>query len=224
MWPLIRLDDTQDADLQVMMIEGLTVRMAPPTSAAGLFILLGLNPIAGLTLARSIHNDLTPWEVRADLPQLLLLLERTKDLRPLANAFFGVVAAILEVLSMLDTKQAYTLDSFADLVLALALRARDALYEALDERGRAQTFLVDVHELDIESLRERARDIVTLDLFDGYLLPSGLALRMDRGLFTITPSARALPDHAVFAYPGKDFRSSFFSDLVLTTRPVCAAS
>lgn len=224
MWSLLKLDEAQETQIQGMLIEALTVRMAPPNAAAGLFMLMGLNPIAGLHLARTIHDSLLCWEQRADLPLLLDLLERIRELRPLAHAFFGVPAAILEVLSMLDTTKSYALDDFAELLLGLTLHARDTLHRTLDDRGRAQTLLTDVHELDLDALRQRASDTVRLDLFDAFLLPAGIARRVESDRFCITPSARSLPAHTIFAYPSKDLCAAFFSDLLTApgTQELCA--
>jgi hypothetical protein len=184
--PLHRLDLWTPALIQRAIIESLTCRMAPPITAAGIFMLMGLNPITGLHLARSIHDALVPWDAPPDSARTQLIaanLDRDPLLATLRDCFFGIITVLLEALRTLAPGNKYPIDALANLALAICASHREQLWQAASPTQRAQLFLFDPDSLSPQALHERALDFVTLDLLDGYLVPAGLARRLEGGMF-----------------------------------------
>jgi hypothetical protein len=187
-----RLDLWTPGMIQRAIIEALTCRMAPPVTAAGLFILMGINPIAGLHLARSIHDGLAPWSSQPSSERTAALgqqLAQDPMLHPLRESFFGALAIMLELLRSLSPDHMYPVDALANLVMSVCCSQRELLWQLAPPAQRAQLFSSDMHLFDEDGMRERALDFATLDLLDGYLVPAGLARRLEGGMFAPCPDA-----------------------------------
>jgi hypothetical protein len=61
-----------------------------------------------------------------------------------------------------------------------------------------------------------------LDLLDGFLIPIGLARRIEGGHMCITPATRHLPCFDTFTLKDPSDRAAFFASLVCD-RSTCAA-
>jgi hypothetical protein len=183
---LARLDLWAPALIQRALIESLTCRMAPPVTAAGLFVLMGLNPIAGLQLARSLHDALAPWDSAPHTERTAFISQRLDadpTLGPLRDSFFGIITIILEALRTLTPDHRYPTDALATLVLTVCHAQREQLWQATTPAQRAHLFLFDPSMIEAEAMQERALDFATLDLLDGFLVPAGLARRVEGGMF-----------------------------------------
>jgi hypothetical protein len=84
------------------------------------------------------------------------------QLTPLAHAFFGITAAILELLTTLELERSYPVDQLAAFMVALCLHQRSVLWDALTPSQRAHTFMFDPNQMDETSLFERAMDFTVL--------------------------------------------------------------
>jgi hypothetical protein len=211
------LDAMSDEDIGRTLIEALTVRMAPPCTAAGLFILMGINPIAGLHLARIIHDSLPASAGRHTPEQLDQLHSRIaqQDTAALATCFFGAIAAILQLLATLDPARAYSNERLAQTVLHICKHQRTQLERACDATQRAQIFSPNGHADNEDRLMELALDFTILDLLDGLLIPAGLARRIEGGLFCVTAAARRT-DFDNITLTSHQAREALFADLLHT--------
>jgi hypothetical protein len=82
--------------------------------------------------------------------------------------------------------------------------------------------MFDPNQMDETSLFERAMDFTVLDLLDGFLIPIGLARRIEGGHMCITPATRHLPCFDTFTLKDPSDRAAFFASLVCD-RSTCAA-
>jgi len=185
--PLItpdELDAWDDALIQRALIEALTVRLAPPITAAGIFVLTGLNPFAGLTVARKLHASLPSWSARPDSTRARYLEQQLAVdplLEPVAQMFFGAIAVLFEALATLRADRAYPIDALAQFV-ADVMRASQLKLAACTAE-RLGLFLPG--EQGREAHLGRAMDFTALDLLDGFLIPAGLARRLDGAHFCV---------------------------------------
>jgi hypothetical protein len=203
------LDAMSDEDIQRALIEALTVRMVPPCTAAGLFILMGINPIAGLHLARIIHNSLPAEAGRHTPEQLDQLRDRLvlQHVAALAICFFGAISLVQQLLATLDPARCYPTEQLTHALLAICKHQRAQLERACDVTQRAQIFSPKKHEFDEDTLVERVLDFTVIDLLDGFLIPAGLARRIEGGLFCVTTAA-ARTDFDSITFPSAHSQSA----------------
>lgn len=201
--PLItpdELDAWDDAIIQRALIEALTVRLAPPITAAGIFVLTGLNPFAGLTVARTLHASLPSWSARPDAARARRLEQQLAGdplLEPVAQMFFGAVAVLLEALATLRSDHAYPIDALARFVADVMLSSQLKLAACTAER--LGLFLRG--EPNTDAHLGRAMDFTALDLLDGFLIPAGLARRLEGSRFCINTALLAADTFDLLFHP-----------------------
>ena len=200
--PLMTLDTfdaLSDTEIDRMLIESLAIRLVPPTTAAGLFLTLGLHPAWGLRLANEIHRAVAESEHTDRDDGAPEIMQGVDTARLFARATLGVVergvfrtiSAILEVCRALEGRQAYSTGMFAHVVLDICERARAQMTEERGARrdGELELFFdAIVGHNEFETTR-RALDIVVSDLFDRFLVPIGAVRRFDDQSFCIWPEA-----------------------------------
>jgi hypothetical protein len=175
------------------MVEAFTTNLVPPTTAAGLFILVGIHPAWGVHLAHACNrrdrgelDEETFQAAREDMfpDEVLDIVERT---------VFEALNTIVGALRGLDSEKTYSIDALADVIDAACQRAREEAYEELAEldarRGiRGLAPLVDLPHTE-EDANWRVIDFATSDLLDAFLIPAAAARRFDDGRFWVDSEA-----------------------------------
>ncbi|CAN0584030.1 unnamed protein product, partial [Laminaria digitata] len=175
-----------EEDLQKQLVEALTVRLVPPTTAAGLFLLIGLHPAWGLRLANSVHamlGDMPPsdtvYDPRVFPSKTLDLVER--------GVFGATLSVIFEALRTLEASSAYPIELLAALVWDACRFGHDMIArEHTPRRGEIDLF-IDHMITRASDTRQRATDFTILDLLDHFLVPAGIARRFDDHTFCVWP-------------------------------------
>jgi len=186
-----RLRNWSDDEATRRLSEAFTRRLVPPTTAAGLFIMLGLHPAWGVHLAHRSHRRFDE-DGTVDLP------EREETHREelfdctcyevVEEAVFGAVAAIVGALRELEPDQSYPLDALAGLIEAVCRAARRRAEDKRPEPGwPGLSPFVDLRNEGRSNWR--VIDFTTSDLIDAFLVPAGAAHRFNDGTFCVAPGA-----------------------------------
>ena len=174
-------------DLRRAIVESLTVRLVPPASAAGLFLLIGLHPGWGLRLANEVHTQLGQ-EPESDLAKVAGLFP-ADTLELVRRGVFGAtISVIFETLRTLEADQAYPIDALADIVWSACRFGHDFIER---EHRHIHTpgldLFIDHLTQRASDTKQRAVDFTILDLLDHFLVPAGIARRFDDQTFCIWP-------------------------------------
>lgn len=181
------------------LVESFTRRLVPPSSAAGLFILLGIHPAWGLRLAHEVASGgasaaasggsgesiLRPgWRDSTVFPEGTLAVLRSTT--------FGAIAAIFETLGRLDSGQKYPTDALSAWIGEVCASFRALAQEQLrsDVDGGVPAFLSASGMHRVQS-SHRMHDFTTGDLLDSVLVPAGVLRRFDDGTFCLAADVSA---------------------------------
>lgn len=196
--PLISLEELEgwsDQELRRRLIEALTLRLVPPATAAGLFLLVGIHPAWGLRLANAVHERLGLEDPDRDPPQGPGTLGDPTlfpqpVLRALERGVFGGISALFEALRTLDAGRAYPLEALGELVWQVCQFVQRFLRRERPARRAGELGLFIDHLTDrFGDASQRALDFAMLDLVDHLLVPAGAARRFDEQTFCIWPEA-----------------------------------
>lgn len=168
------------------LLEAFTRRLVPPSTAAGLFILLGVHPAWGVHAAHRSHR-------RFDDASGVLVESSEEGRRPelfpeavaelVDRAVFEAVAALVATLRRLQDARVYSLDALARFVESVCRRVRSRAerdYEEIDDAG-----LPPFVDLDQRSANWRVLDFTTSDLVEAFLVPAGAAHRFNDETFCV---------------------------------------
>lgn len=171
------------------LVEAFSRRLVPPTTAAGLFILLGIHPAWGVHLAHAAHKRVDPEAAPSggDPSRRRRDLFPAETLEVVEEAVFGAVATIVATLRQLDPGQKYPLDALAGLVEAACTAARRRAEAQFEPDGRGLDPFVEVGDGDRRETNWRVIDFTTSDLVDALLVPAGAAHRFDDDALCIAP-------------------------------------
>ena len=191
-----------DEELHRRLCEAMTMRLVPPATAAGLLLLLGIHPAWGLKVANHVHHTLgvhvdgvdrsanDDGAARANTIHDPTLFPEA-IVEAVQHGIFLTVAAIFEVVRVMEAGQAYPLESFAQMVSKACAFGHRVIKHEL----RGQTFTGALHPFIDHLLSprtdgmQRALDFTMLDLVDHYLVPIGAARRFDTQTFCVWPEA-----------------------------------
>ncbi|MFB6264165.1 MAG: hypothetical protein ABEL76_11150 [Bradymonadaceae bacterium] len=185
------LTDRPERSVEREMIEAFTCRLVPPTTAAGLFILLRLHPAWGVHLAHRAHGgerapDLDP-PGSSGSERGRLFPERSR--RVAEGTVFGAIACIVATLRELDANRVYAVDGLADFVDAVCRSIRAGAEDGKAEgSGGLEVFVGDV-DADVGTSTWRVLDFATDDLIDSLLVPAGAGRRFEDGTFCVFEGA-----------------------------------
>ena len=173
------------------LVEAFTCRLVPPTTAAGLFILLGIHPAWGVHLAHDSNR-----RTREDRGRTESRSQREQDLFPEATfqvireAVFEAITAMTGVLRELDPDRRYPVGALAEWVEAVCRTIRhEAKTDLPDANQHRLPPFVDASELELDGSSWRVIDFTTEDLLDSLLVPAGAARRFDDDTFCVLPNA-----------------------------------
>jgi len=154
------------------LLEAFTRRLVPPTTAAGLFILLGVHPAWGVRLAHYAQTGETPDGSREELfPQETLEVVR--------EAVFGVIEEIVEELK---AREVHEVDQLAEVVAEAC--------ETAPKKGGAERGLSPFVEAgDTSEANWRVIDFTASDLIDAWLVPAQAVERIDEGRIRVITDA-----------------------------------
>lgn len=194
-----RPGDWGDAALRCALIEALTCHLVPPTTAAGLFLVMGVHPAWGLRLATALHEALSCGSSARDASDTThaLWLRQTFPPVRLEAVRFAIscaLALIFETLRTLDAGHRYPIDALGALIVAVASFARAQLRERIDgtvDQG-SPVLLDQLMPCEARQL-ERATAFASRDLLDQVLVPAQIARRFDDDTFAVLPDALEVP-------------------------------
>ena len=200
------LDTWTDTELSRSLLAALPERLVPPTTAAGLFLLMGLHPAWGLKLANAQRDESGDPAFSDDS----LFPRATFD--AVAHGVFGAVAAILEALRSLDAGVAYPVDGLSRITWSACALGRDAIAARVTHQpSDAIPVLFDATGARLRSAGQRALDFTAVDLLDAYLVPAGVARRFDDQTFCVFPDA--IPPDAHIPYHGPLHQTGWLQQL-----------
>ena len=171
------------------LLESFTRRLVPPTTAAGLFILLGLHPAWGVHVAHRSHcrfgDRERPSPTQANR-HADLFAESTLEV--VEELVFTAVASIVATMRALEPHEKYAIDALSGVIEAFCRKLRRDVEKREPDGGwRGLAPLVDV-ETSGRS-KWRVIDFTTADLIDAFLVPAGAAHRFNDDAFCVVPDA-----------------------------------
>ncbi len=177
--------------LRTRMLEALTRQLIPPQAAAGLMMMIGLHPAWGLRLAHEAHVE----ELQGPLRRVSALEDPVRFPRAGLDAaregVFGALAATLEALRALPASRCFPIDSFAGVFEAACAMGRALMRERWDHRACEGAVPLLVEQLIMTGPKARARacEHLSADLLDHWLVPAGVAHRMQDHTFALVSDA-----------------------------------
>jgi len=173
------------------LLEAFTRRLVPPSTAAGLFILLGVHPAWGVHAAHRAHRrfdgaagmPVESSEPSGARPELF-----PEEVAELVDCVVSrAIASLVATLRRLDEDDAYPLDALAQFVEAACDRVREQGRQTYQQMGDAG--LAPFVDLERRSSNWRVIDFTTSDLVEALLVPAGAAHRFNDGTFCVFPEA-----------------------------------
>lgn len=167
------------ADLQRTMIEALTIRLIPPATAAGLFLLVGIHPAWGLRLAYEAQPEPDPRSATLMHDPVMF---PPRHLPVLERAVFTTLGSILSLLQSLPHDRRYPIDALAELVGRSCELGRTIIEEGIRHPmdGRVPVMITHLlHQNPTRKRHQRAVDFTLMDLIDAFLVPCGIVRRFD---------------------------------------------
>jgi len=178
------------ADHRRHLAEALSMNLVPPTTLAGLLLLMGLHPLWGLRVASSIQGD----EHHGSSALRDTTLFPDEVLVAVRDGIFLALGALLEALASLKAGMAYDVGALAALVARAATFGQDTIrHELPGDLGGALGVFVPEIEKHLPSLGARALDFTLTELMEEFLVPAHIATRHDVDSFCVLPGALA-PD------------------------------
>ncbi|MGM0554750.1 MAG: hypothetical protein ACQEVA_00040 [Myxococcota bacterium] len=178
-----------ERDTRRSLVESFSKRLVPPSSAAGLFILLGMHPAWGLRIAHEVADvDVLGVDgesvMRPGWRDSTIFPPETAEV--LLAATFGSIAAILETLDELNMDQKYPVDALAGWIGGVCRGFRERASTHLEAAG-APGVPAFLSSEGLEAVRSnfRIRDFTVRDLLDSVLIPAGVLRRFDDGTFCV---------------------------------------
>ncbi len=178
------LDGWSDARFSRSLLSALPERLVPPTTAAGLFLLMGLHPAWGLKLANAQRGERSgdAFEDATLFP--------ASALEAVSHGVFGAIAALLEALRSLDAGAVYPVDGLSRITWSACALGRDTIRARTTRHPEdAIPVLFDAVGARLRSAGQRALDFTAVDLLDAYLVPAGVARRFDDQTFCVFPDS-----------------------------------
>lgn len=175
-------------ELQQRLTEGFLRYYTPPTTMAGLLMILGVHPSWGLRLVYEAQRQTTmathrPWyNDQTRFPQ--------KTFEAIQQMLVMVISALFDVLLALDHQRRYRIDRLAHFTLEACALARTLVLEQCPHCHDLPTplFILQLHR-DIATSGHRVRAFINNDLFEHYLIPAGVVRRFDDQTFCVNQDA-----------------------------------
>lgn len=169
---------------KTLLAETFTVRLIPPASAAGLFILLAIHPAWGLRVAHNLHSDQGLDTAGAWKDDSLFDADTADRLRMYVSSAVYLILQTLVVKSNEANGGSVSTDEFSTtLVGELSRLHGKAVKSFADDPAPGLDPLMSSGPLEGNY---RVLDFVTSDLLDGWLVPAGLVERDNKGGFVVT--------------------------------------
>ena len=184
--------------LQRQLIEALTVRLVPPTTAAGMFLIMGVHPAWGLRLAYKTHGERDAGEQplgRDHAQRRLMVDERMfpeRQVQVMHRAVFTTLACIIELLRSLPPGKRYPIDELSELVYRACELGRSIIERGVRHPcdGLVPMLVTQlIHHGPGPRRHQRATDFAVTDLIDGFLVPVGAATRHEDHTISLCPAA-----------------------------------
>ena len=170
------------------LLQAFTRRLVPPTTAAGLFILLGIHPAWGVHIAHRSHRRYGGQEPPGSDPGRHAEMFADETLDVVDDAVFGAVSGIVAALRALEPDQKYPVDTLSSFIDSLCAEVRRLGRQQRPEEGWSG--LEPFVDIDADGGSSwRVIDFTTTDLIDAFLIPAGAAHRFNDGTFCVDPDA-----------------------------------
>lgn len=172
---------SEDDGIRSRLLESFTRWLIPPSTAAGLFLAMGVHPLWGLRLARRLHVDAPTIEEPAEGWRDEKLLPE-EDLEALRKGVFAALSVVASGLRRLEDDRRYGLEALTGFVGEAIDFGRDRI----ETTGEGLEVLIeDVGEP--QKARARSTEFAARELFDGVLVPAGVMRRYDDETFGVDP-------------------------------------
>jgi hypothetical protein len=169
--------DLEPTLVRKTLVEQFTRYLVPPTTSAGLFIMLGIHPAWGVHIAHTLRRD-DPGDGKP------MFSAQTRDC-----VMFGIREALSDIVQSLRSLEpgvSYNIADLSDVVGRVMEDVRDLQQEIPYDSTGLDPY---VDAADATSGSWRASDFTRSDLLDAWLIPAGIA-RRENGQFEITPKGR----------------------------------
>lgn len=178
-----------DETARRVLIEAFSRRLVPPTTAAGLFILLGLHPAWGVHLAHVVNDrsDRPAGDPAEPADRDELFPEQT--LETVRETVFSTLSALVATFRRLQPGEAYPVDDLARFVQTLCRRTRRGSIDDTVEQSSSGLAAFVGNPEEREGENWRVTDFAANDLLDAWLVPAGAARRFNDGTFCVFPDA-----------------------------------
>lgn len=182
-----------EATARRKLCEAFTMRLVPPSTAAGLFLLVGLHPAWGLKLASVSHEqvpEISPVGSRRAAQLNDPMKFPPQAIRAARRGFFATVSIIIEVLRTLDADRTYPIDALARVVANAAEFGRELVQrEVAPQLAQPPMIPIFIDQIvgPLPGFEQRALDFTTHDLIDNFLVPAGIVRRFDQHTFCVWP-------------------------------------
>ncbi len=194
--PITTLEDViydTTETLRTKLLESFTIHLAPPSSAASLFLLMGIHPVWGLRLAYATHQQ------DQEISRTMRFGERDESIFPLStlqtlqSCVYGMMACMVAAFRKLDPQQSYSIDALAGLLDAIGQHTRRKIEVNLKRNNVASlpVFLSeDLWEDELKSQsHQRSVEITTRNYIEQIFVPAGAMRRFDDGTFAVFEGA-----------------------------------
>lgn len=165
--------EVSDKDFRVSFTESLTRYFIPPNVAAGLFVLLGIQPLWGLQLVKLQGRAGNVFDAN---------LCPAENINAVKVATFGMLSATFEAIAALGHHNSYPNHALASLMLDAARFARSKAERLATRKGSIPVFNDDV--------RPKMADMFASDLVKNLLVPAGMAKELPNDRVVFHPSMK----------------------------------
>ena len=178
----VSCESWSDDEVSRRLVEAFTRWLIPPSTAAGLFLAMGIHPMWGLRLARRLH---------VDAPILSDFVEgwRDDDLFPeqsldqLRRGVFAALSVVFSGLRRLQPDHRYGRGPLVEFIAeAMAFGCAQ-----IEENPQGLAVLIDSG--DPEKTRQRSMEFAARELIDAVLIPAGVMRRFDDQTFAVDAGA-----------------------------------
>lgn len=175
--------DRTDDEVRITLGEAFTRFLVPPVAAAGLFVVLKMNPLWGLRVAKH-QGGAGPAIFDEDAARFF----PAEELSVAELGSFGAIAGFMAGLATLSPGVAYPLDTLGPFFGACAATARGLAMEAWEPRS--DTIPIFLPGGDSEDRVARVFDSTAEEILDVVLVPAGLVRRLEDGRFVVHEALR----------------------------------
>jgi hypothetical protein len=169
-----------EATARSRLVESFTRFLIPPSTAASLFLAMGIHPLLGLRLARRLHKD-SPFLPSDGFRDEQLL--PPSSLSELRKGVFATLSVIFSSLRRLDPHLFYPLDALEGLI------QEAVTFGTAQIEGASEGLPIKIDDLGLQGVSPRTAELTARTLVEEVLIPSHILRRFDDTTFCLDPGA-----------------------------------